>query len=294
MIVKSQSENIRIDKYLTEEVPYSRETIVKMLNNEQIKVNNKKVKPSYKVKLDDEITIEELPKEELIPQDIKLDIVYEDEDILVINKASGMVVHPGSGNNKDTLVNALLYHDSKIKEVGESDRPGIVHRLDKDTSGLMLVAKSKEAYEKLTNDFKNKKIHREYLALLEGNLLKNKIVIDAPIGRDSNNFQKRAITSSGKEAITHLEVLKRYNNFTLVKAILETGRTHQIRVHTKYIGYPVFNDPLYGNKKTTEFGQFLHSYYLEFNHPITNKKMCFTKEPPQEFTSFIASLEEQK
>ena len=294
MIIKSQSENIRIDKYLSDKVPYSRETIVKMITNGKIKVSGKIVKPSYKIKLNDENNIEELPTEELIPQNIKLDIVYEDDDLMVINKPSGMVVHPGNGNNKNTLVNALLYYDENIKKIGDSDRPGIVHRLDKDTSGLMLVAKSKEAYEKLTNDFKNKKVHREYLALLEGNILKNRIVIDAPIGRDRNNYQKRMITSTGKKAITHLEVLKKYKEFTLVKAILETGRTHQIRVHTKYIGYPVFNDPLYGNKKATEFGQFLHSYYIEFNHPITNKKMCFTKEPPQEFIEFVNSLEEQK
>ena len=292
MIIKSQKEKIRIDKYLSNEIPYSRETIIKMINNYQIKVNGKRVKPSYKVNLDDEIEVIEPEKEELLAQDIKLDIVYEDEDIMVINKPSGMVVHPGSGNKTDTLVNALLFHDKNIKNVGESDRPGIVHRLDKYTSGLMLVAKSPKAYDILTNDFKNKKIHREYLALLEGSIPKNKIIIDAPIGRDKKDFQKRAITLTGKKAVTHLEILKRYNKFTLVKAILETGRTHQIRVHTKYINHPVFNDPLYGNKKATEFGQFLHSYYLEFNHPTTKEKMCFTKEPPQEFITYIKKLEE--
>ena len=286
----SSKENIRIDKYLSDELPYSRGKIAKMINEGNITINGKAIKASYKVKLNDKIDIKEFSEEQLVSQNINIDIVYEDKDIIVINKPSGMIVHPGSGNKTNTLVNALLYHDNNIKNVGEKDRPGIVHRLDKDTSGLMLVAKTKDAYDILTKDFKNKKIHREYIALLEGVLPKDKILIDAPIGRDPKNFQKRAIVPTGKKAITHIEIIQKYNNYTLVKAILETGRTHQIRVHTKYIGYPVFNDPLYGNKKATKFGQYLHSYYLKFNHPITKKEMVFKEDLPKEFKETLVHL----
>ena len=283
--------DIRIDKYLASKTDYSRESITKMINEEFIFVNGKSIKASYKIKDGDVILIKDGFVKEMTLEATKMDIdiVYEDEYLMVINKDSGVVVHPGAGNNNNTLVNGLLYYNKTLSR-GEEFRPGVVHRLDKDTSGLMIVAKDDKAHELLADDFKNKRIHREYIALLDGVFPQEKAVIDAPIGRSKQYFDKMEVCKDGKRAITNLEVLKKYKDYTLVKLVLETGRTHQIRVHLAYIGYPVHNDPVYSNKACTDFGQFLHSAYLKFKHPITGEMLEFSSKLPEEFQSFIDNL----
>lgn len=291
MEVIVDEENVRIDKYLASKTYYSRETITKMLAEEYILVNGKSIKASYKVKVGDVILIKDGFVKEMSLEATKMDIdiVYEDEYLMVINKDSGVVVHPGAGNSNDTLVNGLLYYNKTLSK-GEEFRPGIVHRLDKDTSGLMIVAKDDKAHELLADDFKNKRIHREYIALLDGVFPQKKAIIDAPIGRSKQYFDKMEVCKDGKKAITNLEVIKKYKDYTLVKLVLETGRTHQIRVHLAYIGYPVHNDPVYSNKVCTDFGQFLHSAYLKFKHPITGKVLEFNSKLPEEFQTFIDNL----
>ena len=293
MNLKCKLSDIRIDKYLSDETDFSRELITKMITNGYILVNDKVVKPSYKVKEEDNIDIDTsfIKTTDVVPTKMELDIVYEDDDVMVINKPSGLVVHPGAGNFDNTLVNGLLYYTNNLSNFSDEVRPGIVHRLDKDTSGLMLVAKSDKAHEILADDFKNKRVHREYVALLEGVLPNSKAFIDAPIGRDKKNFQKMCVTGDGKKARTHLTVMKRYDKYTLVRLVLETGRTHQIRVHMAYIGYPVYNDPVYAKKEATEFGQFLHSEYLKFTHPITKEVLEFRASLPDEFENFLNTLE---
>lgn len=291
MEVIVDEENVRIDKYLASKTDYSRETITKMLAEEYILVNGKSIKSSYKVKVGDVILIKDGFVKEMSLEATKMDIdiVYEDEYLMVINKDSGVVVHPGAGNSNDTLVNGLLYYNKTLSK-GEEFRPGIVHRLDKDTSGLMIVAKDDKAHELLADDFKNKRIHREYIALLDGVFPQKKAIIDAPIGRSKQYFDKMEVCKDGKKAITNLEVIKKYKDYTLVKLVLETGRTHQIRVHLAYIGYPVHNDPVYSNKVCTDFGQFLHSAYLKFKHPITGEVLEFNSKLPEEFQTFIDNL----
>lgn len=289
--------DIRIDKYVTEHTNYSRNLVLNLLKSGNILVNDKIVKPSYKVHSKDIITIKDVksPTDEIIPWDYPLDIVYEDDDIIIVNKPSGMVVHPGAGNKDHTLVNALKYHTDKLSDINGIERLGIVHRIDKDTSGLIIVAKTNKAHEILGEYFKNHSIKREYIALLCGVLPHDTATIDAPIGRDEKNRLRMTVTpNNSKRAITHLQVLKRYKDYTLVKARLETGRTHQIRVHTKYIGYPVYNDPVYASKSEGDFGQFLHSYSMEFIHPITKEKMYFKREVPKYFKDFLDKLEKEE
>lgn len=284
---------IRIDKFLAEITDFSRSTIQKMIEESYIKVNGKNVKSNYILKLNDLINIDDSYKEEMDiePEKIKLDIVYEDEYLMVINKPSGMVVHPGNGNTNHTLVNALMGYTNSLSNNNGEIRPGIVHRIDKDTSGLMLVAKTNKTHELLAEGFKNKSINREYLALVIGELKTDNGMIDAPIGRDKNDRKKMTVTDeNSKRAVTHFKVIKRYKGYTLIKLKLETGRTHQIRVHMKYIGYPVYNDPVYTNNKTTEFGQFLHSYLIDFIHPITGKLIHYECPLPKEFKDFVDAL----
>lgn len=292
MEVNVEKSNERIDKYLVNVLNLSRETIIKMIKDNLILVNNKKTKPSYKVKENDLISVKDVLKKENVLEATKmdLDIVYEDEYLMVINKPSGLVVHPGNGNYNNTLVNGLIYYTKKLSNM-EEFRPGIVHRLDKDTSGLMIVAKTDEVHQILADNFKNKEIHREYIALLDGVFPQEKAIIDAPLGRDKVIFDKMSVRSDGKKAVTHLKVLKRYKDYTLVNLVLETGRTHQIRVHLSYIGYSVHNDPVYSNKKSTEFGQFLHSAYLKFMHPITKEILEFSCNVPKYFQDFLDELE---
>ena len=288
--------NVRLDKYLSENTDYSRTLISKMLD-EYILVNGKKEKASYKVKTDDEITILDGFKEEIdeniTPVHMDLDIVYEDDDIMVINKPSGLTVHPGSGNYNNTLVNGLLDYTNNLSDINGEARPGIVHRLDKDTSGLMLVAKSNKAHEVLTKDFQEHNVKRKYWALVKGVVGHNSGVIDAPIGRDEKNRKKMTVTAkNSKKAITHFKVLKRYKDYTLLELELETGRTHQIRVHLSYIGYPVVNDPVYNSKDATEFGQFLHSKTIDFEHPITKEHMHFECDLPKYFQEYLNEIDD--
>ena len=226
---------------------------------------------------------------------MELNIIYEDEHIIIINKPNGVVVHPGSGNETNTLANGLLYYTQNLSDLNGEERPGIVHRLDKDTSGLMLVAKTNQSHTILSEDFKNHNVKRQYVALLNGVFPHNKAKIDAPIGRDKKERKKMKVTAeNSKHAITYLTVLKRYTKNTLVSLELETGRTHQIRVHMQYIGYPVYNDPVYGHQITKEQGQFLHSKTIDFTHPITKEKMHFESELPEYFSNFIKNLEEKE
>jgi 23S rRNA pseudouridine1911/1915/1917 synthase len=285
----------RIDKFLTNYLDYSRTIIGKMIDNEYILVNGKKVKANYVVKVGDKISVKDgfIESTDIEPENIPINIVYEDDDLIVINKESGMVVHPGSGVNSGTLVNALMYYTANLSNINGDVRPGIVHRIDKDTSGLMIVAKNNKTHELLSDMLSRHEIKREYIALIKGVFPQTTATIDAPIGRDTVNRKKMAVTKdNSKEAITHLRVIERYKDFTLVKLKLETGRTHQIRVHMAYIGYPIYNDPVYTNDKTTEFGQFLHSATLDFVHPITKENMHFECPLPEYFQSFLDSLEE--
>lgn len=292
-------EKIRIDKYLMQELSYSRSKIQRMIESNEILVNNNPVKNSYVLHINDEITINEEYTEEIeiTPENIPLDIYYEDDYLLVVNKPSGMVVHPAAGNQEKTLVNALMYHcNNNLSSINGNVRPGIVHRIDKDTSGLLLVAKTDEAHVDLANQIAEKTVTRKYIALVQGVINEDTATIDAPIGRDPNNRKKMAVTDiNAKDAITHLRVLARYSKTTLIECNLETGRTHQIRVHLNYIGYPIVNDPVYGYKKldNPEFGQMLHASVIGFIHPITKKYLEFTSKPPKEFDEILDIYKEE-
>ena len=283
----------RLDVYVSKNFDISRTKAGKLIDEGKVLVNGLPEKASYKVAEDDEVIVNDDLNYEIKveKENIPLDIVYEDEYLLIINKKSGMVVHPAPGNYSGTLVNALLYKFD-LEGVGETFRPGIVHRIDKDTSGLLVVAKTEKALELLSSMIKEKKVKREYIAIVDGVINHEKGTIDAPIGRDKKNRQKMAVTDeNGKESITHFEVLKRYSNNSLVKCILDTGRTHQIRVHFAYIKHPVTNDPLYGKEIIPEFGQFLHSKRIMFTHPFTKEKIDITVEEPKEFKEFLETIE---
>lgn len=295
MIRVEEEQTMRLDAYLALKLNLSRSKVQKLIKEEKVLVNNKVVNSNYLVKLNDEILVnDELNYEiNVEPENIPIDIVYEDDDLLVINKTSGMVVHPAPGHYTKTLVNALLYRFNLTS--GEKTRPGIVHRLDKDTSGLMLVAKNEETHEKLSEMISKKEVERHYLAITEGIIKHDTGTIDAPIGRDPNNRQKMKVTDiNAKEAITHFKVLERFKNNTLIECILETGRTHQIRVHLSYINHPIVNDPVYGRGKCSEFGQMLHSASIKFNHPRTGKELFFKADPPLEFMQKLNELREDK
>lgn len=290
MKLEINDETGRIDVVLSNMLEESRSKIQRKIKDGKVLVNNKEISCNYQVAKGDII---EVLKEEvtsnLEKKEIPLDIVFEDENLLIINKQSGLVVHPAPGHMNDTLVNALLV-DYPLTD--DLLRPGIVHRLDKDTSGLMLVAKNEETKEALSLMLKKKEIKRTYLALVEGVIKPARGTIDAPIGRDPKDRLKMKVIAGGKEAVTHFKVLKRYQNKTLIECQLDTGRTHQIRVHLAYINHPVVNDPVYGHsKKTTSFGQMLHSYKIELVEPLTKEHLEFTKEPPKEFQDELASLE---
>lgn len=281
----------RIDKYLAEELGISRSTVKKMIDEGFVLVNGKKVKASLILSEADELFVKDgfIKEASFEAEDIPINIVYEDDDLLVINKKSGMVVHPGNGNTSGTLVNALMHYTKNLSNK-EAFRPGIVHRIDKDTSGLMLVAKNDKAHDILAEGFKNKTIKREYIALVCGVIQEDSGVIDAPIGRDAKDRKKMCVTSeNSKKAVTHFKVLKRYEHYTLLRLILDTGRTHQIRVHMKYIGHPVYNDPVYG-KAYNDFGQFLHSASIDFEQPTTHEHLHFECDVPKEFQDFLDTL----
>ena len=282
----------RIDKYLTEKLDYSRSKITRMISTNNILVNDKPTKNSYKLHIGDNISINEDYTEEvdIKEENIPLDIHYEDEYLIVVNKKSGIVVHPAPGNYEKTLVNALMYHCNNLSTINGSIRPGIVHRIDADTSGLLLVAKNDEVHNDLAEQIKNKTVKRVYIALVHGVIKEDTATIDAPIGRDPNNRKKMTVTDiNAKDAITHIRVLERYKEATLIECILETGRTHQIRVHLNYTGHPIVNDPVYGNKKLVDksFGQMLHAKTIGFVHPITKKYLEFTSLVPEEFNKIL-------
>lgn len=297
MIVEINDSGKRIDKYLNENTEYTRSKIQKMIENGNILVNDVKVKDSYKVKENDYITIEALEETtDILPENIPLDIYYEDDDLIVVNKPSGMVVHPAPGNYTGTLVNALIYHTNNLSKVNTNIRPGIVHRIDADTSGLLLVAKNDKAHNILAEAIQKKEVVREYIALVEGIIMEDTATIDAPIGRDKKDRKKMTVTSeNSKDAVTHIRVLERYKDSTLIRCKLETGRTHQIRVHLSYIGHPVVNDPVYGHKRLIDkdFGQMLHAEKLGFVHPTTKEYMEFTADPSKRFQEILNIYKEK-
>ena len=290
LVVEEKDNLKRLDVFLTEYLGESRNFISKNIKNGNILVNNKQVKNGFIIKTNDIIKINDLKVDTSIKaEDIPINVLYEDDDIMVVNKKSGMVVHPGNGNYSHTLVNALMAHTDDLSDEGGSERCGIVHRIDKDTSGILLIAKTNEAHRILSDDFKNKRIKRKYLALVYGVIDNNKGKINAPIGRSKTDRKKMCVTDeNAKNAVTNFTVLERYKNATLIELILETGRTHQIRVHMDYINHPIVNDPIYGKRKIiNDYGQMLHAEYLGFNHPITHKFMEFESKPEKEFMEIL-------
>ncbi|MEK5039628.1 RluA family pseudouridine synthase [Sporosarcina sp. FSL K6-3457] len=290
--ITEEHANSRIDKVLTTvNSDWSRTQVQQWLKDGLVLVGGIQVKPNYKVKQGDTITVDEPEPEELdvVAEDLNLDIIYEDKDVLVVNKPRGMVVHPAPGHATGTVVNGLMHHCKDLSGINGVLRPGIVHRTDKDTSGLLMVAKNDQAHVSLVDQLVAKSVTRVYKALVHGHIPHDNGTIDAPIGRDQRDRQSMAIVDKGKHAVTHFKVLERFGgNYTLVECRLETGRTHQIRVHMKYIGYPLVGDPKYGPKKTLEFGgQVLHAGTLGFNHPSTGEYMEFTSPVPEDFQALI-------
>lgn len=283
----------RLDKVLTAELGISRSTVQSWLKADLVKVNGEFVKSNYKAQNEDKVTI--LKKEEeqvtIQPENIPLDIVYEDDVLIVVNKPSGMVVHPSKGHYSGTLVNALLYHSNSLSDSTSEEiyRPGLVHRIDKDTSGLLLIAKNNDVHQKLAQQITENKMNREYIAIVDGHFAHETGVIDAPLSRHQTNRLKRVVEKGGKRAVTHFEVLDSFADYSLVSCRLETGRTHQIRAHMEFIKHPIVNDPLYHpkGKNTSEFGQYLHARTLSFTHPVSGEVLNFQVEPPKEFDDFI-------
>lgn len=285
--VSDEETGERIDSFLSGKTEFTRTRIQQLIKDKNITVNGKATKSSYKIEENDEIAIEvpEAETTEINPENIKIDIVYEDSDIAVINKQAGLVVHPAHGHYSGTLVNAILYHIKDLSGINGEIRPGIVHRLDKDTSGLIVIAKNDKVHTVLTEMFQEKKIRKTYLAILKGKLNKSEGKIVTQIGRDKNDRKKMTVIddiTKGKNAITNYKVVSQNNLFTLVKVNIETGRTHQIRVHMRHLGYPILGDSVYG-RKDNEKRQMLHAYKLEFLHPVTGHQMEFTGEIPEDF-----------
>jgi 23S rRNA pseudouridine1911/1915/1917 synthase len=287
-------ELMRIDRFVTLLFPqYSRTLIQKIIKNNTLLVNGDSIKANYVVRPGDFIQITEIPLTEmnLVAEKMDLDIIYEDDDVLVVNKPSGMVVHPAPGNYEHTLVNGLLYHINQLSQGSHPLRPGIVHRIDKDTSGLLMVAKNDESHRILAEELKAKETKREYLALVKGVIGNPNGKIEAPIGRDYKDRKRMAVHEFGKPAVTHFVVLERFSNATLIRCILETGRTHQIRVHLAFIGHPVWGDPIYGKKaESDDFGQFLHAATLGFTHPTTHEFLNFSVDIPKPFADILSKF----
>ena len=292
--ITEESEGSRIDKALIDARPdWSRSQVQQWMKDGLVLVGGKQVKASYKMKHGDVLTVEEPDPVELdvIAEDLNLDIVYEDADVLVVNKPRDMVVHPAPGHPSGTVVNGLMYQCKDLSGINGVLRPGIVHRIDKDTSGLLMVAKNDKAHVSLVNQLVARTVTRVYIALVHGHIPHDNGTIDAPIGRHQRERQSMTVTDKGKHAITHFKVLERFGNFTLVECKLETGRTHQIRVHMKYIGFPLAGDPKYGPKKTLNFdGQLLHAGTVGFIHPETNEYMEFTSPPPDDFLAMVDKI----
>ena len=302
-IVDKDNVSKRLDIYLSENIKdVTRSYIKTLIDDNKVLVNNKSQKSGYKIKLNDsiDVTFEEKKNEDIIAQDIPLEILYEDDDIIIVNKPKGMVVHPANGNYTGTMVNSLmLSHQGKLSSINGVIRPGIVHRIDKDTSGILVVAKNDNAHKKLAAQFKVHSIKRKYIALVKGIIKEDSLTIDMPIGRSIKDRKKMAVTNkNSRSAVTHIAILKRFysSNVTLVEAELETGRTHQIRVHMAYIHHPLVGDEIYG-KKDNKFkvqGQMLHAKYLGFVHPSTGKFIEFEKDVPEYFKEVLKSLENKE
>ena len=299
IIVQNNEKGVRLDSYITKKLnDLSRANIQRLIEDGNILVNSAKQKISYKLNSGDkiEITIPEPKKIDLKPQDIKVEIVYEDNDIIVVNKPKGLVVHPAVGNPDGTLVNAIMnICKDSLSGIGGEVRPGIVHRLDKDTTGLLIVAKNDKAHINLSEQIKNREVKKIYIALVRGNIPENEATINMPIGRSTKDRKKMAVVKNGKEAVTHFKVIDRFKNYTLLEIKIDTGRTHQIRVHMAEIGYPVVGDMVYSNGKN-EFGvegQMLHAKSLDFKHPITGKNMHLEAELPKYFKDIIDKLKQE-
>ena len=298
IVIEENGIGDRIDKFLSLSInSLSRTNIQNLIKNGNVLVNGKEVKPSYKLEEDDHIEVYDMESEDcdITPENIDIDIIYEDEDIVVINKQKGLVVHPSIGHYKDTLVNALLYHIKDLSSINGVIRPGIVHRIDKDTTGLLVVAKNDFAHVKLQEQLKDKTMYRKYYALVYGKVDSNEGVIDAPIGRDVKDRQKMAVVKTGKEAITHFRVIESFKNYTFIECRLETGRTHQIRVHMNYIGNPILSDPMYGTRKLyDDNGQYLHAFELSFIHPRSEKRVTFNAPLPEYFSKLLNELKDNQ
>ena len=299
-IVSQEEKGKRLDTYIPSvDTDITRTSAQRLIEDGNILVNGKNAKVSYKIQENDKISVEiPEPKQiELKAQNIPIEIVYEDSDIIVVNKPKGMVVHPANGNPDGTLVNAIMaICKDSLSGIGGEIRPGIVHRIDKDTSGLLIVAKNDNAHVKMSEQIKNHEVKKTYIALVRGVFKENEATIDMPIGRSTSDRKKMAINKNGKNAITHIKVLKRFDKYTLLKVNIETGRTHQIRVHLSHIGYPIVGDYTYSNGKN-EFdvvGQCLHAQKLEFKHPITQKDMCLEAELPQYFNDILDKLKDRE
>lgn len=295
IIVKENGK--RLDAYIaSQDEEITRTSAQRLIEQGNILVNGKKQKVSYKVTTGDVITIEEVQAQpiELKAQDIPVEIIYEDNDIIVVNKPKGMVVHPANGNPDGTLVNAIMaICQDSLSGIGGEIRPGIVHRLDKDTSGLLIVAKNDKAHVNMSEQIKNHEVKKTYIALVRGVVKENEATIDMPIGRSNSDRKKMAVIKTGRNAVTHIKVLKRYNKYTLLEINIETGRTHQIRVHLSHIGYPIIGDYTYSNGKN-EFGvvgQCLHAKRLEFKHPVTEKDMKIEAPLPEYLENILKELE---
>lgn len=300
IVVQDNEKGTRLDSYVTSKnKELSRTAVQRLIENGDILANNNIQKISYKVASGDviKITIPEVKKIDLKAQDIPIDVVYEDNDIIVVNKPKGLVVHPAVGNPDGTLVNAIMnICKDSLSGIGGEARPGIVHRLDKDTTGLLIIAKNDKAHINLSNQIKNREVKKIYIALVRGNVPEDEATINMPIGRSTKDRKKMAVTKNGKEAVTHFKVLKRFERYTLLEVKIDTGRTHQIRVHMSEIGYPVVGDMVYSNGKN-EFGvqgQMLHAKSLDFKHPVTNEKMHLEAELPEYFREIINNLEKGK
>lgn len=299
-IVNQEEKGKRLDTYIPSvDTDITRTSAQRLIEDGNILVNGKNAKVSYKIQENDKISVEiPEPKQiELKAQDIPIEIVYEDSDIIVVNKPKGMVVHPANGNPDGTLVNAIMaICKDSLSGIGGEIRPGIVHRIDKDTSGLLIVAKNDNSHVKMSEQIKNHEVKKTYIALVRGVFKENEATIDMPIGRSISDRKKMAVNKNGKNAITHIKVLKRFDKYTLLQVNIETGRTHQIRVHLSHIGYPIVGDYTYSNGKN-EFdvvGQCLHAQKLEFKHPITQKDMCLEAELPQYFKDILDKLKDRE
>ncbi|MEB6332221.1 RluA family pseudouridine synthase [Staphylococcus pseudoxylosus] len=284
----------RIDKLLPEyNSDWSRTQIQDWIKENLVKVNDKVIKSNYKTKLNDHIVVteKEIVEADIQPENLNLDIFYEDDDVAKVYKPKGMVVHPSAGHYTGTLVNGLMYQMKNLSGINGEIRPGIVHRIDKDTSGLLMVAKNDIAHRSLVDQLVNKSVTRKYVALVHGNIPHDYGTIDAPIGRNKNDRQSMDVVDDGKDAITHFNVLEHFDKYTLIECILETGRTHQIRVHMKYIGFPLVGDPKYGPKKTMDIGgQALHAGVIGFEHPMTHENIEKSAALPDDFEQLLTEL----